>query len=630
MSLLKSSSKQLLKSLAAEVTALSELGYPGQTLIKTSEQIKDLEQRVAFLRERGKIVRHVLLRYDQMPVGPREFLESPQYMNMPGNLWELNMVEYEQANSGMFDQMVLTGGIGTGKTTVAIATQLYQLYLALITKSLHEMFDLIPTDEIVFVFQSLNSKLAKGVDYERFKALVEKGPFFRGKYDFDRSLSSEMKFGKRIIVRPVSGSDTAVIGQNVIGGIMDEVNFMSVVEDSKRAAKASESGVYDQALQNYRAIMRRRESRFGAVQAKLPGILCLVSSRQYPGEFTDQRIKEAEDEIARTGRTKIYVYDKRRWEVRPDLFKNGQWFNVFIGDETRKPRIMLENEEIPHEQKHLVLKVPEFYRNTFETDLLAALRDVGGVATMALHPFMPQREAISACFGRTKNVLSREDCDFVATKPALNKKAIQYPQMPRFVHVDLAFTSDSAGVACGFVPEFVTVKRGEDVETLPVIQYDFTLEVRPPKGGEILVSNIRQLLYNLRANGVPIRWVTFDSYQSRDALQILAQKGFITGMVSMDVDLKPYGTLKTALIDQRVKTHEHHEALQELLTLEIDAKKRKIDHPPGGSKDIADAMAGVAHGLTMRRQIWRMHKVIGQLPKSISGSKDIFEKEQAA
>lgn len=623
------SNKQLLKQLASEVTSLLEMGYPGETLIKTSEQIKDAEQRLAFLRERGRMVRHVMLHYDQVPVGPREFIESPNYMNMPGSLWEANMREFEQANSGQYDQIVLTGGIGTGKTTVGLATQLYQLYLLLVTKSVHDMFGLIPTDEIVIVFQSLNAKLSKGVDYDRFKAMVEKAPFFKGRYDFDRNLSSEMRFNKRILVKPVSGEDTAVIGQNVIGGIMDEVNFMSVVEDSKRAAKASEDGVYNQALQNYRAIMRRRESRFGAVNSRLPGILCLISSRQYPGEFTDQRIADAQREIARTGSTKIYVYDKRRWEVRPDLFADGKWFSVFTGDETRKPRMLEDDEEIPHDEKHLVIQVPEFYRNTFESDLLAALRDVAGVATMALHPFLPQREAVASCFGKVKSVLSREDCDFVASKPALNKKAIQYPTAPRFVHVDLGFTSDSAGVACGFVPMFTKIKRGPDVETLPIIQYDFTLEVRPPKGGEILVSNIRQLLYNLRENGVPIRWVSFDSYQSRDALQILTTKGFITGTVSMDVDMKPYGVLKTALLDQRVITHNHPKALQELLTLEVDAKKRKIDHPPGGSKDITDAMAGVAYGLTMRRQIWMLHKVFGQIPKSLTGGKDVFEKEQA-
>ncbi len=43
---------------------------------------------------------------------------------------------------------------------------------------------------------------------------------------------------------------------------------------------------------------------------------------------------------------------------------------------------------------------------------------------------------------------------------------------------------------------------------------------------------------------------------------------------------------------------------------EIDAKAGSIDHPPGGSKDLADALAGVVHGLTMRRDVWAQHGVI--------------------
>ncbi len=34
-----------------------------------------------------------------------------------------------------------------------------------------------------------------------------------------------------------------------------------------------------------------------------------------------------------------------------------------------------------------------------------------------------------------------------------------------------------------------------------------------------------------------------------------------------------------------------------------------MDHPPHGSKDLADALAGVVYGLTMRRDVWWQHEV---------------------
>ncbi len=34
-----------------------------------------------------------------------------------------------------------------------------------------------------------------------------------------------------------------------------------------------------------------------------------------------------------------------------------------------------------------------------------------------------------------------------------------------------------------------------------------------------------------------------------------------------------------------------------------------MDHPPLGSKDLADALAGVVYGLTMRCEVWWQHEV---------------------
>jgi hypothetical protein len=55
------------------------------------------------------------------------------------------------------------------------------------------------------------------------------------------------------------------------------------------------------------------------------------------------------------------------------------------------------------------------------------------------------------------------------------------PQYPRFVHVDLAVTGDSAGMAMGYVPKFINVDRGDEIEPLPCVNIDFTLEIIPPK-----------------------------------------------------------------------------------------------------------------------------------------------------
>ena len=590
---------------------LSRLGRTGEHVWKVGKAMADPAERLAYLREaiawlRAKAQEDI---WETPPVDFHTFVESEDLLDKAGALWPRVMEAGAEMNSGKYTEAVLTGGIGVAKSTLAIYTQAYQVYVLSCMKDPHAVFDLDSSSEILIVFQSLNKNLAIDVDYRRFRSMIDDAPYFQTQFTYNRSRESDMRFDRfNIVVKPVSGADTAAIGQNVIGGILDELNFMKIVEKSKLSKDGS---VYDQATQNYNSIARRRESRFMQL-GTLPGMLCLVSSRNYPGQFTDK--KEAE---ARTN-PRIYVYDKTLWEIRPERFC-GDKFRVFIGDATRKPRILADDEIVPADDEALVKGIPVEYRQTFENDLLPALRDVAGVATQALHPFMLNTDAVSACFGVVQSIASREDCDFKATRLQLYPKRIVHPEEPRFVHIDLALSKDSAGVSVGHVPGFVDVNRGDHVETLPIIQFDMILEVRPPRGGEIEFENIRRLIYTLRDRlRLPIKWVTFDQYQSRDSMQIMHQQGFMTGYQSMDSTTHAYDVTKQAFYDERIRAPAHAKGQREMVTLEFDAKANKIDHPPHGSKDVSDSMAGVVLGLTMRREIWVRHKVpLQRLPRSV-------------
>ena len=540
------------------------------------------------------------------PTDMRTFLYDTFYLGVPHDeLWPEVVSNMIECNNGNYIEAVLTGAIGTAKTTIALYTQAYQLYLLSCYYSPQRALGIAATDEIIFIFQNLSATLAKVVDFERFKAIIDRSYYFNAIFPYDRGLSSELRFPHRITVKPVSGAMTAAIGQNVYSGIIDEVNFMAVVENSKQSR---DGGDFDQAKAIYNSISMRRKTRFMQL-GSLPGVLCIVSSRNYPGQFTDVKEEEAKKEIERTGKTNIFIYDKRTWELAPEKFC-GKKFKVFIGDETRKPRIMEKGEKLDKDDKHLMMKVPIEFLDSFERDINHALRDVAGVATLARFPFIPDVESVQNCFGVVDSVLSREDVDFVATQLKVFPNRFKDPDKKRFVHIDLGLTADSAGVVCGYVDKFIAVNRGndevglEDTEILPDINIDFILEVKPPKGGEIKFFKIRKLLYTLKAQGLNIRWVTLDSYQSQDTIQLLRQKGFVTGKQSMDTSMLPYEITKTALYDGRIKAPAHAKAAKELVSLEKDPKKGKIDHPPTGSKDCSDGIAGVVHGLTMRREIW--------------------------
>ena len=486
-------------------------------------------------------------------------------------------------------------------------TTAYQLYVLSCLKDPHGLFNLDPSSEIVFAFQSLTKDLAESIDYERFRAMLTDSPYFNQHFPFNKKIKSEMIFPNRIVVRPLSGDVNAAIGSNIFGAILDEINFMAVVEQSKHAV---DGGVFDQANEMYNSIVRRRKSRFMAAGGRLPGMVCLVSSKRYPGEFTERKQSEARAEKARTGKTGIFVYDRTLWQIKPQGNYGEKRFTLFIGDVSRKPCILEEGTEVAHEDVGLVMEVPEEFRSEFERDMLSAIRDIAGSATFALHPFIIDTEAVSKAFGQSQSVLSVECTDFVASRPSIYPRRIIMPDEPRMAHVDLGLTGDSAGVAIGWVEGFKKVPRSENTfELMPQINLDLILEIKPPRNGEIEFENIRKLFYKLREVGMNLKWISFDTFQSVDSMQILRQEGFITGLHSMDKTSLPYDVTKTAFYDGRMKAPTHDKALSEIVRLERDPQSGKIDHPPNFSKDCADAVAGVVYGLTYRREIWARHGV---------------------
>ena len=240
-----------------------------------------------------------------------------------------------------------------------------------------------------------------------------------------------------------------------------------------------------------------------------------------------------------------------------------------------------------------------------------ALRDIGGVSIRSTHPFLIDVERVKQCFGTHPSILSRNSIDF--SKQALKFKdssKFPNPNLSRFVHVDLSLNTDHTGVVMGHVSHFTQMDRGDGyTEMLPVIHIDFALDIIPPPGGEIDFNKIRLLIYKLKESGTNIRWITFDSFQSVDMIQQLQRKGFKSGIQSVDTTPIPYILLKNALYDQRVKIPNHDRLYDELISLERNEQKGKVDHRPQKSKDLADCLAGVVYGLIRQKRVWFEHDV---------------------
>ena len=116
------------------------------------------------------------------------------------------------------------------------------------------------------------------------------------------------------------------------------------------------------------------------------------------------------------------------------------------------------------------------------------------------------------------------------------------------------------------------------------------------------------MVYAFMEHGFHIYRGTCDQWQSLDTLQQFEAKGLDAETVSMDKTPEPYDICKTALYEGRLSAYYYKQWIDELKRMKrivTKANKIKIDHPVDPkegtcSKDVADAVAGVCIGLTMK------------------------------
>lgn len=505
------------------------------------------------------------------------------------------------------------GFIPTHNTTLANLATARDLYKLSCMRSPQDTYGTGLGTPIVFTIQSVRLSTAKKVVFEELGRVIRNSPYFRQKFPYNPLITSEMQFPlHNIRVMPVSSSGSAVISMNVIGGQMDEMNFMQKTIKSK-SSQADTEGSFDQAKQLYNTLASRRKSRFTR-RANLPGALYLISSSRFPDDFTEKKAEEAVSYGGTDGR--IYVFEGSQWEVKGrDKFADEE-FRIQIGNETYPSKVLEPNDTAALGCD--VINVPIDFLEDFRRDVDAAIRDFAGRTILATRPFITQRHKIAEA-----NILARENgyvnameleqADFSLGLPDLDRSKLRTDvKVPRAAHIDLGISKDACGIAVAHVAGYRVREFKNDTtnkmdnEVLPVIGYDVVLRVIPPMGGEIQLDDVRKFLRKLNTKyNLNIKWVTFDGFQSADSKQLLAKQGFITGYQSVEKP-EPWRTFRDALYDARVLLIGHNHLNKELAEVETTIKnnKEKIDHRPNGTKDVADAVVGVATFLLRRREAW--------------------------
>lgn len=556
---------------------------------------------------------------ERAPVGIEEFLDSPEFFGATDiSIWpevrkaiiEINE-NWWRGPEVAYNEAVLAGATGTGKSTIIIVSIAFHTYLLSCITKPQQVYGLPSATSIVFPIMGAKPNVVNKVIYAPLRKFIESMPYFQKHMMPSRLIDSEMYFEeKNIRIIKAGGDEDAILGEATIGGGIDEINFMNIVLKSKKAEVTSgRAGLYDQAQQVHNRLVSRKKGRF-TYRGPVIGIVFASSSTRYRGDFTDKRTRFIRANDIQT----TYIYNKKQYEVAPADRYCGETFKLLIGNEVMHDTRVLE----PGEEKNLphgawIEDVPIEYYDDFKSDPYTQLRDVLGISSNAVSPFIKRRHLVYECveMGKELGLKSFLLKDHVVLgvdgMPQVEQNHYcMNPSKARYVHIDLSQTGDRCGVAMVRFDGLAPVQRaGGAVEMLPIGRVEMACSIRPDANNEIDIAEVRSFVRLLKVKyGYPIKGVSYDGFDSRESIQAWRKDGMPARVISVDRTSVPYKQMRDALYDRRLALLDDDESVSEIIELEYDVEKDKIDHSVIGSKDISDAICGAYSNMLERRSTW--------------------------
>lgn len=471
------------------------------------------------------------LETERVSVG--EFVSEPQYLGLGNSVFPEIVRTLEAVLCGGYDEAVLCWGIGSGKSFLAALALCYMGYSLLCLRDPQRSLGMAAGSNITLLTMAPSHRQAREVVFAEVAKRIRTSQWFQKHAAAAQHRVSEVRLPKGICIVAGNSSTTFPLGYNVLGAVIDEAAWFPLTDDRRQETVCE---IYD-------VLKRRIRSRFLS-----RGLVVITSSPRVTDGFLERQLELA--------RRDPQVFGSRRavWEVRPKEFYAGGRF------------------------VHEGIEIPVEYRRDFELNPLRALRDLAARPTVAVDPFFSDPSALEAGVEETR-------AHPFDGSGRLHPWFRPSSELPRYVHVDLGLTRDACGMAMAYC-ESEADRRGS-----PKVVVELMHQIAAPPGGEVELSRPREIILALRNRGFNIAQVSYDGWQSADSRQILRRKGIRTRTVSVDRSLEAYETLKELILDGRLALYRYEQFLSEAKRLEL-VRGVKVDHPPGGSKDVADAVAG--------------------------------------
>lgn len=526
--------------------------------------------------------------------------------------------EVEKYHNFMLDNAVVVhNSIGTGKSTVATYMLAYKLYELSCYYPPQALYNLMTNSKILLAYFNITKEIAGQVGFAQFRDLIDTIPYFQNVFKRNEKKQSVLEWPQSHIYMKSASSSNDVIGMNLISFFVDEANFFKGDGVSKGA---SVNDVQSKARALYNSVRARGKSRFVVNNVDFTFNI-LVSSSMYDSSFTSERIKSSE------GDPHVKVFDAKIWEVKNVDTYSKEKFVVFSGNELIDPFICKGVADVNYVRAHYKLEestaktpneaikdivdydikkrfieVPMNFINEFEGNIIQALQDIAGVPVSATGKLFSNRDSYA-------KALTDEDSPFIQDQivisTATNTTIQDYfkptwkpekTNKPRFIHFDQSTSGDSYGAAQCFIDD---VKYDEYGIPQIIIKFDWMIRINPPKPPhKIDLAKVRSvIMWQEKKFGIRFGMITYDTFQSAEAVQDLSKSGYNVSYRSVEKDT-PYLNLTDLYYQGRIKHYRNEWYEKELFDLNWYRAQGKVDHPPkkeGGTKDLADAVCGAAN-----------------------------------
>lgn len=556
---------------------------------------------------------------ERPPVHIREFLESKEFMGATDlDMWpavkdaliDINENWWRGVDYGAYEEAVLGGATGTAKSSIMMVSTIYHLYLLTCLKKPQKVYGLPSAVSIVFPVMGAKPNVVNKVVYATMRRFIESMPYFQKYAPMNKYVESEILLEeKNIRVIKAGGDEDALLGEAIIGSLVDEINFMQVVQRSKKAEVGTgKAGLYDQAEVLYNRLLSRKRGRFQRPGSHpMIGINFASSSTRYKGDFTDRRI----DFVRRHNIKSTYVYVRKQYEVVPQERFSGEKFRLLIGNDVQHDTRVLADDEKVVEGARVEL-VPIEYKSEFMKNPFDNLRDVLGIAHNAVSPFIKQRhkvyesaqmwleEGYQSILEKDHVVLGIDE--FLMVRPGVY---CANPSRPRYIHIDLSVNEDELGIAMVRFDGLIQVEKQGVAELMPRGVVEMAATIKPDASNEIDIAEVRAFAMRLKTMyGYPIKGVSYDGFNSRESIQAWRKSGIRASQISLDRTDTPYKQFRDAVYDGRLLLPYDEFVLKQICDLEHDVAQGKVDHPVHGDKGVSDAICGAYTNMLERKSTW--------------------------